>query len=315
MIDLLLAAEDEGVPADHIAADLALPLAILIFSGSVFLLLWSILGWKKGALVYGTAFFGFLALMGVFWWFGAPGTPVALGPQNFPGQPVDEYQPKWFPFEAGSERSEFFPVTQGFADLEGDEAVAAFEERFQTPRQYLGLSPDASAEGDERLSSLQGDMDQVSGEMIEQFLPTDDAGTVLLGQNRRAEVMQAAGEPRADEQRADPFLTPRVAEVRLVEDAGHRVAAARLQTIATFQQLDDEGSVVDSREVLTEEGIWFAFKDPGALWFPSAVITVIALILFGLCIYGLDRVEQREKRQRREEEQAEEPVDVPAGVG
>ena len=100
----LLAAESgvAGISPDHIAADLAVPIAILIFGGAMFALLWSNYGAKKGGLILGIAMAGFCGFIGVFWWFGAPGTPVATGLQNFPGQAADEYAPKWYPFEAGS---------------------------------------------------------------------------------------------------------------------------------------------------------------------------------------------------------------------
>ena len=124
----LLAVESgvAGISPDHIAADLAVPIAIVIFGGAMFALLWSNYGAKKGGLILGIGMFGFMGFIGVFWWFGAPGTPVATGLVNFPGQAADEYQPKWFPFEAGSERAEFFGVDDTFAvDEDGERSPRA----------------------------------------------------------------------------------------------------------------------------------------------------------------------------------------------
>jgi hypothetical protein len=86
MTDLLFLAVESAIPPDHLASRLAIPLGLLFFGGSVYLLLWSNYGAKKGAAIYGTAFFGFTLILGVFWWFGAPGTPQNLGVTFLPHQ-------------------------------------------------------------------------------------------------------------------------------------------------------------------------------------------------------------------------------------
>lgn len=287
MIDtfLLLAAETHFVPPDHIAAKLAVPLGIVIFCGSVFLLLWSNYGAKKAAAIYSTALFGFCFVLGVFWWFGAPGTPVATGLQNFPGQAPDAYQGKWYAFEAGSPRAEFFPSANNFDD-------------FQTIDEYAGTD-DLTAP---RRAFLSGDAEQGVGKMLAQWLPTDTEGGLRIGANRRQALQEAAGSPEPGETRADPFYVAEVEEVRLTDDGGVRLAAARIVTRAVF--VDGETGQV-TRTPVVEEGVWFAFKDPGALWFPSAVWTVIALVLFVLSLFWLDRLEQREKHRRMVVEEAE----------
>ncbi|MFP5309765.1 MAG: hypothetical protein ACLGIR_09340 [Actinomycetes bacterium] len=280
----LILATEGGIPADHIAAQLAVPLAIVIFCGATFLLLWSNYGAKKGALVYGVAFFGFTMMLGVFWWFGAPGTPVATGLQNFPGQAPDAYQPKWFPMEPGSPRAQLFPVTNdlgAFQDLAG----------------YTGTTN----EEDPFYSFVRGDLDSAAGIMLNQYLPTNEAGGLDIGASRRTALNEAAGEPQAGETRADPFFTAEVVDVRVTEDQGVRVAGANVRVLANFA---DENGLVTRSEVV-EEGVWFAFKEPGALWLPSAVWTIVSLILFALCLFGLDRIEQREKREQMEVEQPE----------
>ncbi|MFO7778135.1 MAG: hypothetical protein R6V28_07285, partial [Nitriliruptoraceae bacterium] len=50
---------------------------------------------------------------------------------------------------------------------------------------------------------------------------------------------------------------------------------------------------------------WFAFYDPGAEWVPSAIWTIIALVLFAASLFWLDRLEMRDKRLETVE--AEEP--------
>jgi uncharacterized membrane protein len=99
--EILVLAADE-IPPSNPLAQLATPLGILFFLGSTYLLLRSNLGTARAYHMLGTALFGFLLLMSLFWAFGAPGTPQATGPTNLPGQQADALQPKWVPFAQDS---------------------------------------------------------------------------------------------------------------------------------------------------------------------------------------------------------------------
>lgn len=295
MMNMILLAS-EGVPPDHVASKIAVPLAILIFCGAVFALLWSNYGAKKGALIYGTALFGFMFVIGVFWWFGAPGTPVATGLQNFPGQANDEYQASWYAFEPGSPRAEFFPASNSI-------------DNFQTLEQFVGTT---NAD-DPLFSTVRGDLDSVSQQMIAQYLPTDASGNLQVGASKRQMLQDNTPEPAEGEEFGSPTY---VAEVNQVDgdpqlfvtvDRGQRVAAAELVTYAVY--VDAETGVETRREVVDTQQ-WFAFKDPGSIWLPSAVWTLLSLALFGLCLFGLDRIEMREKRENEVVEEAQD-VEVP----
>jgi hypothetical protein len=76
-------------------------------------------------LIYGTAFFAVAGMIGVFWWFGAPGSPPNTGLRYFPGQDAGQYVPRWYAMEPGSERAEYFESTNDLGMLE-------------TPEEYLG---------------------------------------------------------------------------------------------------------------------------------------------------------------------------------
>lgn len=303
---MLLATEGvEGLSPDHIAADLAVPLGILIFSGAVFALLWSNYGFKKGGLIYGVAMFGFLGFIGVFWWFGAPGTPSATGLTNFPGQAGDVYQPKWYPFEGGSERSTFFDADDTF------EAGSPGE--FQTVAEFVGTTDSE----DPMSASVSGDLDGASALMIDQYFPRNDSGGLDIGAGFRTELQEARAEidPMSFDgakvvDDKEPTFVSYVAEVAtddngdprlfVTEDNGQRLAAAELVVFATFHNAD--GTTAGRAQVASTE--WFAFKDPGAMWLPSAVWTLVSFLLFGLCLALLDRIEQREKREAVEVEEA-----------
>lgn len=307
----LLAAESgvAGISPDHIAADLAVPIAILIFGGAMFALLWSNFGARKGALILGVAMFGFMGFIGVFWWFGAPGTPIATGLQNFPGQAADAYQPQWFPFEAGSERASFFDADDTFSvDEDGDLDVG----EFQTVAQFTGTTDTE----DPMYASISGDLEGVAGVMIEQYFPRNDFGGLDIGAGFRTELQEAVSAvdtSQLEDAGTDPTFNSYTAQlaqdadgnsqVFVTEDQGQRLAAAKLEVVAEFRNAD--GSTAGTAVVATTE--WFAFKDPGAIWLPSAVWTGISFLLFGLCLALLDRIEQREKE---EEVEVEEAMDV-----
>ena len=306
----LLAAEGvEGISPDHIAADIAVPLGILIFAGSVFALLWSNFGAKKGALILGVAMFGFMGFIGVFWWFGAPGTPVATGLQNFPGQSSGAYQPKWFPFEGGSERAEFFDAWQTF-DVAEDGAVETGE--FVTPSEFTGTTDPE----DPWFAAVSGDLTSAADLMMQQWFPRNDFGGLDIGASFREDLQAAVAEVDTSElENAKPDgdgptfsgYTAQLAEnadgdaqVFITEDDGQRLAAAKLEVVASFTNAD--GSTAGEAIVASTE--WFAFKDPGAIWFPSAVWTLVSFLIFGICLALLDRIEQREKREQVEVEEA-----------
>ncbi len=295
MTDFLILATEgvEGIPGSHIASKLAVPLGILIFCGSVYMLLWSNYGAKKGALIYSVAWSGFCVVLGVFWWFGAPGTPVATGLQTFPGQPADQYVGKWFPFEPGSERAANFPaVTNSF-------------ENFLTVQEYLGLGDvaDEDLESELKFGAVRGDIDGATGKMVELHLPRDADGGLVIGASRRKALQDNTPPPGPGETRASVFYTSQVDEMRVVNDpdSGTRLAAARISTIPNYKTAEGLLRLGEPVETLT----WYAFKDPGALWFPSAVWTGLFFLMFVVSLWALDRIEQREKREGETVQEAE----------
>lgn len=301
VVDLLLLAVEggEGIPPEHIASKLAVPLAFLIFSGSVYLLLWSNYGAKKAAAIYGTAFFAFSTMIGIFWWFAAPGGLVAGGLQNFPGQPGDEYQGSWHAFEQGSERAEFFPVANDVS-------------QFQTPEDYVSSQGGLQSfllGGEDYVSFLGGIMESAAEQMSSLYLPTDESGAVRIGGNRRQSYTQAAGDPQQGESRAQPFFSASPSPVRVADTSeGVKIAASEITVTANFV---DEETGQQTRSVQVDSETVFSFRDPGAVWFPSAVWTGVSFLLFLGSLFALDRLEQREKRRQAE---VEEPEDLAVPV-
>ena len=298
MSSTLVLAVESVIPADHPVSILAVPLGLLFLSGSVYVLLWSNYGARKAAGIYGTAFFGFNLLLGVFWWFGGPGIVPGLGISNLPGQAADHYNPEWFGFEAGSERAQYFRgvnLVDEFVPVEVRLGVADLtpQERNQDPA-FAALNGSARAAG------------QV---MVDQFLPVDQFGVARIGVTRRTAFEEVvAAEAPAGARRGTPFYTARLdGPVRVLDDPGTGLllATARLQVVANFTDADGAPLAQVPVEVPVD---WFAFYDPGANWFPSALWTIVSLVLFLLSLAYLDRLEQQEKR--RAAVVVEEPQDL-----
>lgn len=314
-MNLFLAVE-VAIPADHPAAILAVPLGLLFFGGSVILLLWSNYGIKKASAMYGVAFFGFGALIGVFFWFGGPGVPANLGITHLPGATPSDYAPTWYGFEPGSERAEFFDVTDQ-------------PEQFEEIVEFLGFQDLTTEElnREPSFASLSGDVGSAIGQMQDQYLPVDDNGIAQIGSERRAELEDAVveleeQEPEvADATRAPTFYTADpVGEPRITEDpdTGLRVIVQDFQTMANFVDdegvpvlttgTDNQGEEIETPWPVSEPEPWFAFNDPGQRWFPSMVWTVVSLIGFGISLFFLDKFEMLDKR--RAAEVVEEPEDL-----
>ena len=302
MTELLFLAVEEAIPADHPAAILAVPLGLLFFGGSVFVLLWSNYGAKKGAAIYGVAFFGFSLLLGVFFWFGGPGIPPGLGISHLPGQTSDHYLERWYAFEEGSERAQFF-------DIVGE------VDRFVTVEQFLGVEgqDEEALQQNPAFAALSGSVGQASDLMQNQFLPVDENNVAQIGAERRQQYEDdaAAAQPAEAVGRAQPFFTARsVGDPLIAEDpdTGVRIATQQFQALATFT--DADGIPLEAVEV-GEPVFWYAFFDPGMAWLPSAIWTVISLLGFLLSLFWLDRLEFRDKKLQAIEIEEPENLQVP----
>jgi hypothetical protein len=279
--DLLILAAEGGIPPTNPWAQIALPLGIFIFVGSVYMLLRSNLGTRRAYLVMSTSLWGFSFLMSLFWAFGAPGTPPNTGPQNLPGQSVDHYQPTWNglagdSFLATEPGSPYAAITQfpdGWgpvpADLEsqvsdGASAVVSF---------FSGLTPDPGEDG-----------------------PYTD---VLLGTEATEEILYAV----ADNGR--PMIAVTVAPTCSLDGQGNLPAfceGLEINDPVPADAVDDNGNPVGERTTV------FGFFNPGAVYFPSLVMAGILLVLFALHMVLLYRDERREKMER--DAAVEETVEV-----
>ncbi|PSO48978.1 MAG: hypothetical protein BRC31_09130 [Actinobacteria bacterium QS_5_72_10] len=283
---------------DSVVADIVVPLGILVFFGTTYVLLRANLGTKRGYLVMATTFFGFMMLFSLFWGFGGWGTPQAKGPTQLPGQPVGALDPTWRPFAQDSQLAQqpdyqlVQDYPEGFQTFEGasgSETMAAVEEALKAGELEAApaIRDSLSLDLDEPMALLEQAVDDSSS-----FFSQDEVSLTIDGEEMTQRwsnaPIQSQWEPT---------------EIGLTTNNAGEVVMAM-----TFQEVGDNGEVVADGETYTA----FAFYDQGAPLMPSFVFFFVALILFALHGWLLDRDERLERREREQlERQLEEAERVP----
>ena len=286
-MELLILATEGGIPTSNPWSQLAVPLGIVIFVGAVYMLLRSNLGTRRGYLVMGSSLWAFGFLLALFWAFGAPGTPANTGPQNLPGQELDEYQPVWVPFaqdstvatEDGSPYTAAADYPSGWGDVPG-----AFSNTAQT--------------GVANITSFFGSTEAEFGFNIL-------AGTEAL----------AADPLYAEADNGRPMIA--VTLVNTCQFVGDTTDLPPYCTDAGLEIGDPipEGAVDENGDEVREEQTFFGFYDAGAPYFPSLLMIGIMLVLFLIHIVLLGRDELREKREAAAVADEEVQVEEKAPVG
>lgn len=276
MSNLLVLATEGGIPASSPWAKAAVPIGLLIFIGTVFMLLRSNLGTRRGYLVMSTSLWGFTFLLACFWAFGAPGTPANTGPQTLPGQELDEYQPVWVPFAPDS-----LVVT-------ADSTYAAAADY---PSGWDDTVPDSEAENAELGLT---DIGSFFSALTEPYSP------VLTG----TEVGAITGYTTAANGR--PMIAAEFVPSCQFDANGELPAYCDGLTVGDpvpADAVDDNGN-----PVYAEPTLLFAFFDAGAPYFPSLLMMAISGGLLALHLLLLWRDESREAKEAAAA--AEETVEV-----
>jgi len=289
-----------GVPGDSPSARLAVPLGILVFFGSIYLLLRANLGTRRGYLVLATSFFGFMIIMSLFWTFGAPGTPQMVGPSHLPGQESDAYEPAWVPFA-------------------GDSLIAE-EPDYQFVQDY----PDGFEEVPDGLA---GAAETGTEEIIDFFAETEHKPVTDFdddweaAETRYAEapngfrVIAVTLEPPAEEGEEEAAGEGEDAAAEDEEAVGEGEDAAAEEEedpAAEDEEAAGEGEDAAAEEEEVEPVTLFAYFDEGAVRFPGYVFIGLALAGFLLHAVLLNADEAREQRDLAEVAPEEEKV--PAGA-
>ncbi|MGH8885432.1 MAG: hypothetical protein ACRDYX_09720 [Egibacteraceae bacterium] len=293
LLAVLAAAQGaSGIPASNPWAKLAVPLGVAVFIGPVYLLLRSNLGTRRGYLVMSVALWGFTSIYALFWTFGAPGTPPVTGPQNLPGQGLDEYEPTWKAFVADSNIANdpryavvqrypqgFGAVPEDFKEkaVVGADEVKNFFSGFDQTSPYTNLVSSTAAPV----------TDQIRYATATNGYPIIAVGYVPTYQ------LASSGFPEG----AKPPLT--------VDGA----AAAK-----DGSNVAPPGTKVGDLARGVEPIVLFAYFDAGSPAFPSYVVLGLVLLLFALHTMLLARDESRERREREAERVPDQPEPVGAGT-
>ncbi len=306
---VVLATESHGIPGSDWRAQIAVPLGIVLFIGSVYMLVRANLGTRRGYLVTATSLFGFMIIYSLFWTFGAPGTPPATGPQNLPGQELDAYEDVWRPFAADSNLAS--DPNYSFAKTYPEGQWAA------SPAQ-AGLPPNAEGQAQDGIDDIKtffstpkqegGPLDDPP--MSPFWKPNPESLRYAKAPNGRAVIgvefqrTWQVGDlpPNTEPPEGPPPLTPD-GETVVFEGPDANVAPEGTEI----------GDVVEGE--FAQEYRAFAFFDPGSPKFPSLVTFFLMLVLFIIHALLLALDERREHRER--EANAQQPVAeerVPAGA-
>lgn len=275
-----------NIPPENPWSQLALPLGILIFNGSVYLLMRSNLGTRRGYLVMSTSLWGFGFLIALFWAFGAPGTPPNTGPQNLPGQQLDHYLPTWTAFAGDSlvvtEEGSPYTAVADFPDGWGD--VPA------------GLAGDVEI-GE---TAITGFFSDLADEGYTNVLAGDEA---QVGETQHAV---------ADNGR--PMIAMTLVASCQFDDEGDLPAVCADAGLDVGDPIPED-AVNEDGESIYEPVTFFAFFDEGAPYFPSLVMIGIMFVLFVGHMLLLARDESRERREVAEASEQEEVEKERATVG
>ena len=293
---LVLASESHGIPGDDWRAQAAVPIGVLLFLGSVFMLLRANLGTKRGYLVTATSLFGFMIVYALFWTFGAPGTPPATGPQNLPGQELDAYEDTWRPFAADSllageadyDVAKSYP--EGFSDTpEGAGVIAKMEAAADTGSDDIRTFF-STAQSPEAPTGLKTPLLTSSWEEIDRKYAKADNGRTIIGVTYQ-QTWQIGKLPQGvqPEEGAEPALTPDGDTVVTEDDPETEENDVNVAPAGT-----EIGALVEDGPTYTA----FAYFDPGSPKFPSLVTLAIMLVLFLIHLALLAADERRERRER-----------------
>jgi hypothetical protein len=286
------------VPEGHIApndprAKLAVPVGILIFIGSIYLLLRSNLGSKRAYLVLSVSWWGFLTVLSAMWAFGAPGTPAGGGPLSLPGQPIDEYEPKWVAFAQDSTLG-----TDPRFDI-----VQQYPQAFQAvPPAFAGRA----AGGADEIKNFFSGFDETSpySNVIEStWVPvTDQIGYAMSEDERGFPIIGV------------PYV-PTYQLATLPEDAPEGAVPPLTENGDTpaddGSNIAPPGTEVGAPVPGAEPVVLFGYFDRGNPLFPSYVVfgIIVAVFVFHVALLALDeRREARERAAEPDEEERSAPV-------
>jgi hypothetical protein len=143
--------------------------ALVLFFGSVWMLLSAVFGVRMGYLVAATGFFSFFLLLSVLWTLGAPGTPRFLGPKGD--------LPAWQGVAAGDDLvSPTYPVVERYPSAPWKPADSAASTEIEGAFQEF-LAEEAAAELKEA---------RVEGEVTPQQFEVTDIRVTKVGERRLA---------------------------------------------------------------------------------------------------------------------------------
>ena len=271
----------EGIPGSDWRAKAAVPIGLILFVGSVYLLIRSNLGTRRGYLVMATSLWGFMVIYGLFWTFGAPGTPPATGPQNLPGQQLDAYEDTWRPFAGDSLIADdaTYAVAKTYPEGFTDDPSGAGETEAFVATADTGVSDTQDFFSAKSPNLAEPPVGPLWTEVDRKYAEALNGRPIIAVTYQETWQIAAVdpGQPPVEE----PVLTPNGASV---EEGNANVAPPGTEI----------GDPVEGGATYTA----FAYFDAGSPAFPSLLLLAIMTFLFVLHAALLARDERRERLER-----------------
>lgn len=259
---------------------------ILIFIGTIYILLVAIYGWLQAYLVTMVSLMIFSIILSAVWLFGIPGTIPGTGPRGT--------EPHWVVFLADSEQGlEFkdeiaaFPADRSTV-LPKSGAVQGTEWRVPAADEMYPGQINVDGEIDAIKNAL---FPALAGYFQQQETGSSDPADYQFRIEGRAPtpdeealpVARVLFFPNGDVHKVDPG-TQAVTETFDVQDASHRLVAAI-----------DLPANADHPAIRV-----FAYRNKGQVFMASLQWMVISVILFVLHVIWLGRYENKQKRREAE---------------
>lgn len=276
-------------PAAGLPAALVLIGAIVIFHGSVYVLVALNTGWRFGYWITGASFGGLAFFLSIFWLLNALGPrgpephwyPIAVGEDQISETTFNENTfttPTQYPDDPWKEPSKTDPLSE-----ESDPFKASASN-------CVTFDPDNEDKVHERereIAKLKGPTRTVlegkfgmRERLVRETETCEEAFKLLPSQDS---VPKVDGQPVA--------VLPDITGIRYAEEDGILLGQAEI-TPNTYDKRvtgDPEGrkalQVGDSFKVL-------AYKDPGALRYPAIVYTILSTLWFAFHLWGLNHAEK-----------------------
>lgn len=268
------------------AAAVALVLVgVVIFIGTIYILLVAIYGWLQAYLVTMVALMSFSIILAAVWLFGIPGTIPGTGPRGT--------EPHWVVFLADSEQGLEF--TKEIGEFPADRSVKVEEGSFPNTAWRL---PDAEEHYPGQIN-VDGEIDNLKAVMFPALAGYFQQQKTGSSDPADYQFRLEGREPAPDEANLP------IARVLFYPNGNVQHVNSQTQEVTETVEVGDPADrllVGVDVPATAEHPAYrvFAFRDKGRVFQASAEWMIVSIVLFALHVWWLGIYENRQKRREAE---------------